>query len=373
MKVVELRAFAINIPFQTAFVSSLGALPGTTRTLVELVTDEGITGIGETMQGKPVLQVLERLRPLIVGYDPFDIEAFLRRARMIPFFHGYTGYCGIGAVEMACWDALGKALGVPLYRLLGGKVRDRVAVTGLAFVPLGARELVAAMLEHIDGQVRRFGFRTVKLKGSHDAVRDVQLLEALRRHFGDEMALRVDPNGAWTADEAIRMGPRLLPLRLQWLEDPVWGLESMARLRRDVPIPQATNMWVVSPEHIAPAVRMQAVDVILGDCHKWGGILPTKKLAGVCEAFDIGMGLHSGSEAGVSTAAYLHIAASTPAIRYAIDSVYPMFTGDVITRPFQVKDGELEVPDGPGLGVEIDPDQVARYRRLHEEHGDYVT
>ena len=126
----------------------------------------------------------------------------------------------------------------------------------------------------------------------------------MRETFGDQIGLRVDPNAGWTAQTALRVCKQLDKYDLEYIEDPTWGLEAMARLRKDIKTPLSTNMCVVEFDQIPPAIRLGAVDIILADCHKWGGIWQTKKLASVCETFKLGMSMHSGSELGISTAAY---------------------------------------------------------------------
>src|SRR5690606_20309714 len=143
--------------------------------------------------------------------------------------------------------------------------------------------------------VERFGFDAVKLKGTADAEGDVAIMAALRERL-PAARLRVDPNAAWTVHQSLAAGWRLEPLELEYLEDPCPGLEGMRQVRQRVRIPLCTNMCVVRFDDVAPAARMEAVDVIHGDVYKWGGVSPTKHLAQHCESFGLGMNLHSGGE-----------------------------------------------------------------------------
>jgi glucarate dehydratase len=131
-------------------------------------------------------------------------------------------------------------------------------------------------------------------------------------------------------------------------------------------------MCVVRLEEIAPAIRVNAVDVIHGDVHKWGGIIACKRLAAVCDAFGLGMNLHSGGELGISTACHLQLVAATPEIRYAIDTVYYLTADDIIEQPFKIENGHMMVPKAPGLGVSVDLDKLEYYASAHAADGDLV-
>jgi glucarate dehydratase len=172
-------------------------------------------------------------------------------------------------------------------------------------------------------------------------------------------------------ETAIRTGRRLLDegIDLEYLEDPTWNLEGMSQVRQAVPIPLATNMCLISFEQLAPGIRMRSVDVILADVHFWGGFRENQRMIAVCEAFQLGVGMHSDRELGVSTAAMLHLASASPSMVYAIDSHYHDQLDDIITTPFNYREGHFEVPDGPGLGVQLDWDKVAKYNRLYLQQG----
>jgi glucarate dehydratase len=156
---------------------------------------------------------------------------------------------------------------------------------------------------------------------------------------------------------------------LEYLEDPTATLEGMSQVRKAVSIPLATNMCLVAWDQFAPGIRMRAVDVILSDLHYWGGFQQNRKMIAVAEAFNLGIGMHSDRELGISTSAMLHLAAATPYITYAIDSHYHDQVDDLITEPFVYQNGCMKVPDGPGLGVELDRDKLARYHAAYENEG----
>jgi glucarate dehydratase len=371
MRLTDLTTWVVNVPYRTPFVSSFEVRRGTTRTVVRLRTDEGLIGWGETMHGSPVAALVEKLFADYRGTDPFAVEAMAQRLAMVPFFHGYVGYCALAALEMACHDLIGKATGQPLVNLIGGAVRGEVPVTYVLTPPEGEVR-AGALVEETRAALAAGGYRAVKLKGSADPAHDVGLLEALRAAFPD-LALRVDPNGHWPVAETVRLAGRLEALDLEYLEDPCWGLEAMAQVRARVRVPLCTNMCVVTFDDVAPALRLGAVDIVHGDVHKWGGIAPTRRLAGVCATLGWGMNLHSGGELGLSTAAHLHVAAATPQIRYPIDTVYPRYADDILPTPLPLAGGVMRPPLGPGLGVAPDEDRLRHYARRHATEGDLLT
>jgi glucarate dehydratase len=375
MRITELKIHIVNVPFTTVFASTLQQRRGTTRVVVRALTDEGLEGLGESMRGRPVAQLVERHKHLLVGEDPFDIERLLARFRTAPFYYGYAGYAAVAAMEMACWDLMGKKLGVPIARMQGGYVRDKVPAGGIltrGALPASVRkaDIPEAIAEESRRMLAESGFRALKVKGSFDVEEDVAIMEALRRAH-PKAKLRIDPSGVWTTHQATWAGTRMEPLDLEYLEDPCTGLESMAQLRQKIRIPLCTNMCVVRMEDFAPAMRLGAVDIIHGDAHKWGGIGVTRRLGALCEAFGLGMNLHTAGELGISTACHLQLAASMNEMRYAIDSMYNLLSDDIVTERIGFHDGCFSLPTGPGLGVKLDPDKLARYEALNAKEGDY--
>lgn len=375
MEIRELKTWVVNVPFTDPFQSSFDRRTGTTRTVVRLETDSGVVGWGETFRGDQTAALIERHRHLVIGRDPFQLDDLTAAFRMTPFFYGYVGYAALAGIEMACWDIIGKQLGVPLASLLGGAGKRSVPVTGLITRalagPAAASTIPARLAEAAAELVRTHGFGVVKVKGSSDPDADVAIVTAIREGLPD-VGLRLDPNAAWSLTDSIRAARRLLGLELEYLEDPCPGLEGMARVRQAVPIALCTNMCVVRLEDVAPAVRMGAVDVIHGDVHKWGGIGAVRRLAALCDAFGLGMNLHSGGELGISTACHLIVASVTREIGYAIDSMYYLLEDDILERRHVLGDGRMTPPVGPGLGVSVDTSKLEHAAARHRSEGDLV-
>jgi glucarate dehydratase len=282
------------------------------------------------------------------------------------------------ALEFACLDVIGQKLGVPVCDLLGGRVRDAVEFASYLFFrypdPAGGGEVrtPAQLVEHAAALKAEHGFRSHKLKGGvFPPAHELECYRALARAFPGER-MRHDPNCAWSLADAIAFARGIEDLPNDFLEDPVYGLPQMARLRELVRIPTATNTVVVNFEQLAANVAARAVDVILLDTTFWGGIRPCVKAAGVCETFGLGVAVHSSGELGVQLATMLHLGAVLPNLGYSADAHYHHLADDVIRGgPMRYADGRIAVPTGPGLGVALDPDKVARYHALFLELGPY--
>lgn len=377
MKITKITAVGVNVPLVAPIRWSWGMRRESTRLILQVETDEGIVGIGETM-GRVGPERVQYEAQKLIGEDIFDIERILAILRPIPYFFGYAGHGLIAGIEMACWDAVGKALKKPVWALMGGCFRKKIPISGYVFTRAknektgeGGETTPEQLLEFSRELVRRHGFRNLKLKvGASPPDVDIATIRMFREEFGPEMGLRIDPNGTWSPQTALRICKRLEPCDLEYVEDPTWGLEAMARLRRDINIPFATNMCVVEFDQIPAAFRMNAVDVVLGDVHKWGGLLATKKLAAVCDTLMWGMCIHSGAELGVSETAKLHMATCTPNLTFAIDTHYPHLADDILAGgKMQYDSGTMTAPDKPGLGVELDMDRFGRYAEAYRKNG----
>jgi len=377
MKITKITAAGVNVPLVAPIRWSWGMRRESTRLILQVETDEGIAGIGETM-GRVGPERIQYEAQKLIGEDIFDIERILAILRPVPYFFGYAGHGLIAGIEMACWDAVGKALKKPVWALMGGRFRKKIPISGYVFTRArnektgeGGETTPEQLLEFSRELVRRHGFRNLKLKvgASHPDV-DIATIRMFREEFGPEMGLRIDPNGTWSPQTALRVYKRLEPCDLEYVEDPTWGLEAMARLRRDIDIPFATNMCVVDFDQIPVAFRMNAIDVVLGDVHKWGGLLATRKLAAVCDTLMWGMCIHSGAELGISETAKLHMATCTPNLTFAIDTHYPHLADDILAGgKMQYDDGTMSAPDKPGLGVELDMDRFGRYAEAYRKNG----
>ncbi len=359
------------------------------RVILQLVLEDGTVGLGESPGGTDRLERLQAAAKVVVGMDVFDttaVAAAIDAALLptVPSSHerGWT----TSAIEVACLDAQGKLLGRPVSDLLGGTVRDSVpfaaylfykwaehpALDGRAAIgdDWGAALDPAGIVEQARLMQQRYGFSSFKLKGGvFPPNEEIAAIRALAEAFPGQ-PLRLDPNTAWTA-ETSKYVARELDGVLEYLEDPTGGIPGMAEVAKDSPLPLATNMCVISWEHLKPAIEQNAIQVLLTDHHYWGGLRRTRELAAVCEAFGLALSMHSNSHLGISLAAMTHVAAAIPNLDHSCDTHYPWNSADDVIVPgvLEIRDGEVKVPTGPGLGVELDHDALDRLHRRYVGSG----
>ena len=211
---------------------------------------------------------------------------------------------------------------------------------------------------------KEFGFQSIKLKGGVFEPRiEVDSMFALREAFGSNVPLRVDPNAIWEVETAIKYGRKMEHI-LEYLEDPVRGQENMARVRKELNIPFATNMCTTSFEDIPRSIQLGSEDIILSDHHFWGGLRASITLSGICETFGRGLSMHSNSHLGISLAAMVHLGGALPQVPYALDTHYPWQSDEIIMGGrMKFENGSVAVPTGPGLGVELDREAL---KALHQ-------
>ena len=362
--------------------------PYALRAIIQLDTDAGLVGLGETYADTRHLARLQAAAEAITGLDVFSLN--LIRAAIASRLAGDTAAVGTAGMittasavdqvfspfEVACLDVQGHALGRPVSDLLGGLVRDAVPFSAYLFYKWAAHpggepdaygealdpDGLVAQARHI---IDEYGFTAIKLKGGvFPPEEEMAAIEALSRAFPG-MPLRLDPNAAWTPQTSVKVAAGLAGI-LQYLEDPTPGLDGMAEVAAQSPMPLATNMCVVAFDQLAPAVAKQSVRVVLSDHHYWGGLQRSRLLAGICDTFGLGLSMHSNSHLGISLAAMVHLAGATPNLTYACDTHWPWKTEEVVKDGvLRFVDGSVPVPTTPGLGVEIDEGALDA---LHEQY-----
>ena len=380
MKIRDIRATTVTVPLEAPLRHANGCHWGRfVRTIVEVETDTGIIGLGEMGGGGESAEAVFRaMKGYLVGHDPARLEEmrFLIANPTASLYNNRTQI--LAALEFACLDVLGQKWGVSLSEMLGGRLRDRVPFASYLFFRYpngdGDNEVrsVDQLVQEAADLKREHGFQTHKLKGGVFAPEyELECYRALAESLpGDRF--RFDPNGVWSTEQAISFAHAIEDLDNDYLEDPVFGLNGMRRVREKVRMPLATNTVVVNFEQLSANVLNTAVDVILLDTTFWGGIRACVKAAGVCETFQLGVAVHSSGELGIQLATMLHLGAVIPNLSYAADAHYHHLLDDIITGgKLPYVDGAIAVPKGPGLGVTLDRAKLAQYAALYKELGPY--
>jgi len=390
MRVSEVIVTPIAIP-DVPLANTKGVHPSVfLRAIIEVRTDTGLVGLSETYGAKRTLNGLRKVAPTLVGLDPYNLRDLRRRIEAaLPDAGGVNAPTALAdhkvvdvvysAFEIACLDLRGKEVGRPLYDLLGGAVRNTIPFGGYLFYKFAKRDLTFGpdimgeimtpdtLVAQAKAFVREYGFKSLKLKGGVlEPDLEVETILKLREAFPHH-ALRIDPMGAWTVPTALKVVKQLDGV-LEYLEDPCRGMDAMAELSAQIDMPLATNLVVVEFEQIFEAVKKDAVQIILSDHHYWRGATGAIHLGEVCRAAGLGVSMHSNSHLGISLAAMCHVAAATPNLTYDCDTHYPWSTKEIIKggRPV-FRDGTLRVPEGPGLGVELDHEALAELHDLYNK------
>ena len=359
LAIASIRRWLVRVPLRNPIVWGSGTRTGVTRVIVEVTTAGGIVGYGESICLLDAIPaVLDKIvMPLAIGKSVDQAESLYRHVLGAGYYHHKrAAVMALCAVEMAMWDAFGKACGQPLFRLWGGQWRQRVEICAY-LLQSDAERCVADAVAFRDR-----GYTTFKLKIGFDEASDITLTRAIRDAVG-AAPLRLDVNGAWTPGTARRQLRKLAELDPYYVEQPLEhdDLEGHALLRQFQSVPIALDESAYTLNDVGNIVRAGAADVILLDPHEAGGLWQTVKAAGIAESVGIPVTLHCGGELGLSQAAYLHLAASIPNMTLAIDNERDYIAGDIIRDPFVVAAGHLDVPLGPGLGVDVDLDLLREF------------
>jgi len=381
MKITDIKATTITIPLEAPLRHANGCHWGRfVRTIVEVETDEGFIGLGEMGGGGESAEAVFRaMKSYLVGHDPTRLEEmrFLIANPTASLYNNRTQV--LAALEFACLDILGQKWGVPVCDILGGKLNDRVPFASYLFFRYpspkddsGESRTAEQLVALAKDLKAKCGFTSHKLKGGVFAPEyELECYRAVAEELkGDRF--RFDPNGAFSTETAIWFGQQIEDIRNDYLEDPVFGLHGMRRVREKVRMPLATNTVVVNFEQLAANILNTAVDVILLDTTFWGGIRPCVKAAGICETFQLGVAVHSSGELGIQLATMLHFGAVIPNLSFAADAHYHHVVDDIIVGgKLKYENGSIAVPTAPGLGVKLDRDKLGEYSELYKRLGGY--
>ena len=367
MKIAHIETIPVRVPIRShvAITSSLGSHTSSPFLMIKVHTDEGLVGLGEVsctprwsgedhFTARRLIQ--EYLEPALTGQNPLDIEAAVRLMGRALANNPFTK----AGVEMALWDLLGKASNLPLYRLLGGEVREKVplkfSISGT--LPEKAAELARWAVEQ--------GFRTMKVKVAMPRG-DLDRVAAVRDAIGNDVRLGVDANGGWSARLAIQEVRRMMAYGIYFVEQPVAprDVNWMAEVRRQIELPVMADESLYTLQDAMALVRAEAADMFSIYVGK-SGINAARKIAAVAESAGLICTVGSNMEFGVAQAAMIHLAISTPGIdpeTVPCDILSHLFYDtNLLTEPLPIANAEARPPQRPGLGVELDEDSIRRYR-----------
>jgi len=373
MKILNVTVTPVNIPLEVPIFWTGGYYPGTSKAIIEVETDVGLTGLGEAPSahlGSTVQEMAKR----VIGMDPLDIAGIENVCvppwQIVQNTDDSSAATAFGGLELALWDIRGKAWNQPLYMLLGGAVRKDIPFTEY----FAYRSKKGGIGGEMDPQA--VADYCLQMKEKHGATLfegklilgdpqlEIDTVKALRETLGSQVMIRLDSNMQWSLSTARRVLREIEPYDIQNYEDPVATFEEMAKLRQHTSIPFSTHV----PD-IRRAVALGVPDNIVVNFAVLGGINRAMRFIGACEAMGVGFWCYSG-DAGICTAAYLHMTAAMPWIHQPSQSLFRWQVGDVIQGgPFRQSNDCIRVPEGSGLGVELDRDAFEHWHRHYLENG----
>jgi muconate/chloromuconate cycloisomerase len=361
MKITGIEVVPLSIDYNVDWAIATGMIDGIGYIIVKIQTDEGTTGIGEIgryfegeTQAGVLLSIQRFLAPRLIGLDPFNIARLHQEMDIILKGNRFAK----AAVDIAAYDLMGKALGVPVHVLLGGCYRDKIEVCQ----SIGIKKTGQAV-----DDARRYveqGFRSLKVKIGLDPKGDIERVKTIRQAVGPDVGIRVDANQGYSPAEAIPTLRSMEEYDLMLIEQPVplWDLAGMRQVRDALDTPILACESAATPQDVMALARHQAVDMINIKIGRPGGLFGAQRMAAVAEAADLPVLIGTMTELGVGTAAAAHLAAACRQLDYPCDITGPtLLVDDVLATPLRFEDGYLHLPEGPGLGVELDEGKVKHY------------
>jgi L-alanine-DL-glutamate epimerase-like enolase superfamily enzyme len=376
MKIEGAQLTFINVPMKQPELWAWGLRDGYTVGLVELHTDAGVTGLGEVVvamgpDAGVIRAMFDQMVPHYIGESPLDTELIITRI-MADGWYSFERTAGLvlGGLDMACWDAVGKFLGQPVSRLLGGQVRT--SFDSMYFVP--ADDDIGVMVQRAAEAVRE-GFSTIYYKVGIGEERDVELVLRTREAIGPAPRLRVDANESWSPSTAMRILRRMGDAHLEYVEQPILmhDIDGLAHIRRHSGVPVAANQSSWGRHAILEIIRKNAADVLMTDPHQEGGLMAFKKVLALCEIAGLGFVNHAFNVTTITFSSHVQVLSTSAACILALQGHPDYLADDYVQEPMSYTGGKIKVGDRPGLGVDLDPDKVRRYHEAFERDGQAVS
>jgi D-galactarolactone cycloisomerase len=373
VKIERIAIYELQAPVKQPFGYSRAWMTQRAASLVEVTTDDGVTGWGEAFGPAHMsAAALAMLRPMLLGRDPFATEAIWNELYGRYREHGRIGpfMDAMSAIDIALWDIKGKALSLPVHRLLGGPIRLEVPVYASGLFRQRDGNAARYLADEARGYVKD-GYRALKMKVGYGVEQDMIGVKAVREAVGPDVVLMVDANEAYDASTAIKLGRLMAPYDIGWFEEPVppEDLDGYCEVKRGQPIPVAGGEADFTRYGFRDILARRAMDILQPDICAAGGFSECKKIADMASAHNIRVNPHAWGTP-IAIAATLHLLAVLPDTPPALAAVPPMLELDLtehgirdammpdMLRP---KNGRIAVPQGPGLGIEIDRDLITRF------------
>ena len=380
MKIAEVKTYALRCQLENneTFGYSQAWFQSRAALIVEIVTDDGITGFGEGFGPSEITRsvVDNAYKPIIMGRDPFDVDVIWQELYNTLRDHGQKGVAieAISAVDIALWDIMGKAVNLPVHKLLGGCRRDKVKAYATGMYRRFSSDSPEILAQEAVSYVEQ-GFQAVKMKVGFGIEKDMENVKAVREAVGDDITLMVDANHAYDARSAITLGKRMEEYGIYWFEEPVppEDIEGYLEVKR------AVNMFIAGGEAeytrfgFKDLISRKAVDIAQPDCCAAGGLSETKKIAVLANTWNIHCWPHVWGT-GVAIAAGLHLLAALPDSPPSLTPLEPMLELDRTPNRLReetevglidMENGYIKVPTAPGLGITLDEDFLNKYDQPH--------
>ena len=378
MKIVDLKTHVLSLPLAQPFAFSMGVVQRRSAVIVELSTDDGVTGWGEALcHGLQPPQVAaavveHALKPIVLGQDPFDVDVLWERMYNLTRPFGQKGAVpnAISAVDIALWDCLGRALGKPVHKLLGGAYRTQVQPYATGFYRQPGAAYPAAAVDEARRHLAK-GFSAMKLKIGFGVEEDIACVMAVREAVGPGPKLMVDANHAYSVGNARRLLRALEPAQIHWFEEPISpeDIDGYRELKNLTSIQLAAGENEFTKFGFREWVSRRAVDILQPDLCAAGGFTECRKISALAQAWHLPIVPHVWGS-GIALAASLQFIATLPPAPLALQPIEPMLEYDQSDHPFRqalvhdaigLRAGLVQIPDGPGLGIEVNREVLARY------------
>ena len=374
MKITSLEFIPVSVPYTHREVSSLMNRDGVTDIVVKAITDTGVVGWGESCSGadaKSVLGALEAMTPFVIGRDPWHSERIRLELwhRGIWSWRQHTACFAYPGIDMALWDICGKSVGLPLYQLLGGKVRERANY--FFYCSQGSPNHIVEQA----GCGLEKGFHVFYLKVGLDIEAELDMVRALRQTIGPKAKIRLDANGAWNVKEALRNLARLEACQIDFIEQPVVQdpLSNMQEVRSGCSMAVSANEGLWTAEDAVRQMTARTADVYCFSPYFNGSLTQFQRLCWFAHFQGLDICRHTHGELGIAAQACHHVLLTLPNVVDGNQQTAHMMTDDIVVDTIPITNGpNWGVPEKPGIGVEIDLTKLAKYHQLYRERGQFV-